>query len=134
MKPLQGKSGKTPFSWKARGRSFIYAFRGIRRLVTDEHNARIHCVAAFLAVLCCILLKVSAQEWAIILLCIGCVFSAEAVNSAVEAICDKISPEYSPFVEKAKDIAAAAVLILAIVSLAIGLIIFLPRVINLLNV
>ncbi len=115
------------FSIKARIRSFRYAFRGICILVREEHNARIHTVAAMAAVAAGIWLGISATEWAVVAVCIAAVIAAEAVNSAVEALCDKVSPAYDPLIGKAKDLAAAAVLLTATGALAAGLIIFVPK-------
>lgn len=120
-----------PFSWKARGRSFRYAFRGFRTFVKEEHNARIHLVAGVLAVALGFALGISAAEWCVVVLCIGIVFAGECINSAVEAVCDLVSPEYSPFVKKAKDVAACAVLLLAAAALVCGVVIFLPKLIAL---
>lgn len=116
------------FSWRARARSFKYAFHGIWALLRDEHNARIHLVAAILAVLLGVILHISVLQWCIIILCIGLVFAAECINSAIEAIADKVSPCHDPLVGKAKDVAAAAVLLLAIAALAVGIVIFVPAI------
>lgn len=116
------------FSLKARIRSFRYAFKGIACLFRDEHNARIHAVAAVAAITLAAILHISPAEWGVVCLCIGTVTAAEAMNSAVEALCDKVSPEFDPLIGKAKDFAAAAVLFTAIGALAAGLIIFLPRI------
>lgn len=118
---------------KARSRSFRYAFNGIHRLF-KEPNARIHLCFAILALTASILLGINATQWTLIILCIAGVLSAEAVNTAIENLADKISPEYSPLIKAAKDTAAAAVLILAIASVIIGLIIFIPGIIQLINV
>lgn len=115
------------FSWKKRARSFKFAAAGISTLIKEEHNARIHCVAAVLAIAAAALLGCSLVEWAIIIICIGAVFAAEAVNTAVEALADKISPEKDPLIRKAKDSAAAAVLILAITAVIIACFILLPK-------
>ena len=71
------------FSWKKRAKSFVYAFAGISRLIKCEHNARIHIVLTICAITLGILLKVSQIEWIAITLCIGGVFSAEAINSSI---------------------------------------------------
>lgn len=114
------------FSWKARGRSFIYAFAGIRSLFTGEHNARIHAVAAVAVIIAGFLFRITAMEWVAVILCIAGVLMAEAFNSAIEALADKISPEKDPLIGRAKDIAAGAVLLFVIGAVAVGLIIFLP--------
>ena len=78
-----------------------------------------------------ILLHLSPTEWIIITLCIGLVLAAEAVNSAIEALADRVSAEYDEAIKRTKDLAAGAVLLLAIASAIVGLIIFLPKLIAL---
>lgn len=114
------------FSWKKRGKAFVYAWQGIKTLVKEEHNARIHAVAAAVAVSLGFILGISGMEWCVLLICIGLVISSEALNSAVEALADRITEDYDPLIGKAKDFGAAAVTLLAVVSLAVGCIIFLP--------
>ncbi len=120
--------GKGRFSWRTRGRSFKYAFAGLGVLM-GEHNAWIHCCAAVIAVAAGFLLKISSGEWYAIIICIGMVLAAEAFNTAIEAVCDHVSEEYAPLIKRAKDVAAAGVLILAIATVIIGAIIFLPKII-----
>ncbi|MDE7381228.1 MAG: diacylglycerol kinase family protein [Muribaculaceae bacterium] len=121
----------SPFSWRARGRSFIYAWKGIKTLIISEHNARIHSVAALLAIICGFIFSIAPGEWIAVILCIGIVFMAEAMNSAIEALADHASSDYHPLLGKAKDIAAAGVLFTAIAAAIVGCIIFLPRIISL---
>jgi diacylglycerol kinase (ATP) len=115
------------FSVSARVRSFRYAFRGIRWLIREEHNSWIYLVVIALLIPQCIILHLSRYEWIAIILCIALVFAFELVNSAIERLADKISQEQNPVIGKAKDLAAAAVLITAIASAVIGLIILVPR-------
>lgn len=84
-------------------------------------------VVAFATILLGLWLRISAFEFCVILLCIGAVLSAEAFNSVVERMADFQSRELHPEIKNIKDIAAGAVLIVAIVSLVIGLVIFVPR-------
>lgn len=116
---------------KKRIQSFVYAGRGIR-LVGSEPNMRIHVIVAILVVIFGFFFDISITEWISCLLCIGLVFSAEMINTAIENIVDLVSPNYNELAAKAKDIAAGAVLISAIISVIIGLLIFLPKVWNLL--
>lgn len=116
------------FSFADRLRSFRYAFRGIGYLVSGEHNARIHCFAAILVVVGGFLLNLSAIEWVAVFFAIGFVFSMEAVNSALEAMCDFVSPEHHKTIGRVKDLAAGAVLIAAISAAVIGGIIFFPKI------
>ncbi len=117
------------FSFRKRAKSFGYAFTGIRTLLHDEHNSRIHAAAMVVAVVLGILLDISATEWCIVALCCGGVLMGEAMNSAVEAIADLVSPEYHPLVKKAKDVGAAGVLMMALAAATAGVIIFLPKII-----
>lgn len=84
------------FSWKKRAKSFTYAGKGISTLIRYEHNARIHTAAAIAVILAAWLLGCDAVEWSILIICIGMVFSAEAVNSAVESLADRLAAPRSP--------------------------------------
>ncbi|MCB1179227.1 MAG: diacylglycerol kinase family protein [Leptospiraceae bacterium] len=114
------------FSFKKRLKSFTYAFNGFRILFREEHNARIHLVFAILALISGFYFKITTTEWISIIFVIGLVFILEILNSAIENICDFISPEYHETIKKVKDLSAAAVLFGAIVSVFVGLIVFLP--------
>lgn len=67
------------------------------------------------------------MEWATVVIVIGAVLSAEAVNSAIESLADLVSPEYNEAIKKTKDLAAGAVLIMAIAAAIVGFIIFIPK-------
>ena len=110
-------------------RSFVYAFAGIRTLLCDEHNSRIHAFAVVCVVAAGFIFDISATEWCVVALCCGGVLMGEAMNSAVEALADLVSPEFHPLVKKAKDVGAAGVLMMAIAAAIAGLIIFLPKLI-----
>lgn len=118
------------FSWKKRARSFRYAFAGIAAFLRSEHNAWIHCSVAVLVIAAGFIFHISALEWCLIALCIGGVLMAEAFNSAIEALSDKVSPERSDLIKRAKDIAAGAVLIFVMAAVCVGLIIFVPKLIS----
>lgn len=109
----------------------MYAWQGFKALLRYEHNARIHLVAAFLAVIAGIILGISALEWCVVVICIGLVIAAEALNSAVEALADKISTDYDPLIGRAKDLGATAVTLLAFVAVVVGCIVYLPYIIRL---
>ncbi|TAN18448.1 MAG: diacylglycerol kinase family protein [Chitinophagaceae bacterium] len=120
------------FSVKARIESFVYAFAGLKRFFLTEHNVWIHSVAALLAIILSFLLKISALEWVGVLFAIGLVLCAEAFNTCIEKMMDKLWPQQDETVKYVKDLAAGAVLIAAIVAAIIGIIIFLPKIIDLL--
>ena len=106
--------------------SFRHAFTGLRFLM-EENNARFHVFFAVIVLSVGFYLKLSAIEWAIIVAQIGLVLVVETLNTAIEKLCDFISPEYHQLIGKVKDLAAAAVLIMSIVAVIVGLIIFLPK-------
>ncbi|MBD3369117.1 diacylglycerol kinase family protein [Candidatus Fermentibacteria bacterium] len=105
-------------------RSFSHAFRGLSILLRTQTNARIHLAATVAVVVLAILLEVKPIEWAVLLLAVSVVWSAEALNSSLEQIADRASPEWHPLVQKAKDMAAGAVLLAAIAAAAVGVLVF----------
>ncbi len=117
------------FSIRSRFDSFKFAFRGIARLLKNEHNSRIHLVAAVIAVALGFILAVSITEWTILVIVTGLVFSAELINSSIESLADSVNPERDEKIMNAKDYAAAAVLISAIIALLAGCLIFIPKLI-----
>jgi len=119
------------FSIKKRIKSFGYALNGLRILLFEEHNSRIHLVAALCAIPIGIILKISTIEWVAIVFAIGFVIAVEIINSTIERISDFISPDRNEMIKKIKDLAAASVLISAVTALVIGMIIFLPKIIEL---
>ena len=121
------------FSLRKRARSFAYAFAGIRTLLRDEHNSRIHALAMACVIIAGFLLGISAMEWCVVALSCGADLKAEAMNSAVEALADLVSPDFHPLVKKAKDVAAAGVLMMAIAAAISGTIIFLPKILHFLT-
>ncbi len=120
------------FTLRKRLRSFRYAGAGIRRLLRED-NARIHAAAAVVAVALGAWLGLSLTEWAAVVLCIGMVLAAEAVNSAIESLCDLVSPGYDEHIKHAKDLAAGAVLLLAAAAAAVGALVFLPKLFRLIS-
>ena len=125
------KSNK--FSIKKRAKSFIYAFNGIRLLFLEEHNSRIHAVAAICAIIAGIILKILIFEWIALSFAIGFVFVVETINSSIENTADLISLEKSNKIKKIKDLSAAAVLISSLTALVIGGLIFIPKIVSLIK-
>lgn len=109
-------------------KSFKYAFNGLKILIKEEPNARIHLLASLLVVTLSIVLEINLMEWVAVVFCIGFVLVAETFNTSLENISDFISPEKNEKIKKIKDLAAAAVLLSALTALTIGLIIFLPKI------
>ena len=118
---------KGPFSIRARANSFVYAFRGVRALLWREHNAWLHLLAAALAGGAGWFFGISRVEWCLVAFAVGSVLSAEAFNTAIEALADAVHPEQNPLVGHAKDLAAAGVLLASFGAAAVGLLIFVPR-------
>lgn len=112
---------------EGRGASFLFAFRGMRVLVGTQPNARIHLIAMGVLGVTGAVLKISVSEWAILALSAGGVLALEAMNTALEFLADRVSGEWDPLIQNAKDVAAAAVLIAAITAVIVGNLIFLPR-------
>jgi diacylglycerol kinase len=113
-----------PQSIQARLQSFRYAFNGLKTLIREEPNARIHLVAATGVIILGFLLKITPFEWIAILLAIGFVFAMELVNTALENLCDFVSPEKHELIKKIKDLSAASVLVSAVVAIIIGVLVF----------
>jgi diacylglycerol kinase len=108
-------------------KSFTYAWAGVMSLFKHENNARFQLFVAFIVLGCGYFFGLSPREWAITILCMSLVFSAEAFNTAIEKLCDKIQAEKDPEIGTIKDLAAAAVLFVVLGAIGTGLIIFLPK-------
>lgn len=112
--------------------SFKYAFEGVHRELKEEQNLKIHILIMILVIIAGFTLKLSPMEWIICIILFGFVIALELINTAIELTVDLAMPEIHPKAKAAKDIAAAAVLVSATCSIIIGVIIFLPKIINLL--
>ena len=110
--------------------SFVYALSGIKKAIKSEKNIKIDIVAAILVIIAAAVLKISTVEWIVCLVLISGVLSAEMMNTAIEAAIDLYTREKRELAAKAKDVAAGAVLVKAIVSAIIGGIIFIPKIIE----
>lgn len=109
--------------WK----SFYHAFCGIKDNVVRERNLKIHIMIMIIVILLGLLLKINTMEWMICLILFGLVISLELVNTAIEVTIDIYIQEFDEKAKLAKDTAAGAVLVTAFVSIVIGLIIFIPK-------
>jgi diacylglycerol kinase (ATP) len=114
------------FSLAARVQSFGHAFRGVGRLLVTQHNAWIHAVATAAVFTLALWLGLGWSEWVVLLVAVAMVWVAEAFNTAIEHLCDRVSPEYDPLVREAKDVAAGGVLIAAVVAALIGFLVLGP--------
>ncbi|MDQ2179055.1 diacylglycerol kinase family protein [Marinifilum sp. D714] len=120
---------KRKFSIKARLNSFKHALRGLKIVVKEEDNAKIHLGIGIIMYVLSAVLKLKKMEIVAVLFSIGFVVVAELFNTAIENLCDFVQPDHHKQIKKIKDISAAAVLISAITAFLIGLIIYLPRLI-----
>lgn len=113
---------------------FSHAIDGWRCGLT-ERNIKIHLTVAVLVLLAGILCQISASEWLIVIILIGAVITAELFNTAIEEICNtittKLKLQYSDTTAP-RDLAAGAVLLIAVTAAVVGLIIFIPKVLRLL--
>ncbi len=107
--------------------SFAHAIRGVRLLLRAERNFIIHALAAVGVVALGWYVHLSRWEWVAVVLCIVNVMAMEAINTALEKLCDKVEPDHHPVIRDIKDIAAGAVLAAAVGAAIAGAIIFLPK-------
>ena len=108
-------------------RSISHAIAGMRVLLATQANARIHLAASITVVSLGVLASLNGTEWALLIFAMAGVWSAEAMNTGFEFLCNVASPDPHPLVRQAKDVAAAAVLLSAIAAATVGLIVFLPH-------
>ncbi len=118
---------------KRRIKSFSDAFHGISFAFQTEIHFKIHLIFTLLALLASWLLSVSLEEFALILVVIGLVWTAELINTAIERTVDLVTTDFHPLAKQAKDISAGAVLVTAILSVLVGLVVFLPKIILILQ-
>src|SRR5260221_6299507 len=114
-------------SWAAFLRSFIYAWNGLVHALRTQRNARIHALLALLAIGMGLWLRISPVEFAMVFVAITCDFIAEMFYTVGEACVDLITDQYHPLARIAKDVAAGAVLLNAMLSVVIGLLVFVPH-------
>lgn len=118
---------KKPFAFTDRARSFKYAGRGVWLTLRSQHNAWVHAAATVAVGLAGYALGISRIEGCILVIACAAVWTAEALNTAVEHLADAITQEFHPIIGQAKDIAAGAVLIAAIAAVIVGLMILGPH-------
>lgn len=108
--------------------SFHYAIEGVKYVLKTQPNMKIHTCVGTLAVLAGFFFHISQAEWLALVIVIGFVLILEVVNTAVETLVDLYTEEYHELAKASKDTAAGAVLLMAVVSVVVGLIIFGPKV------
>lgn len=111
---------------RKRIKSFKFAFRGLVTLVTSQPNAKFHLFATICVVSLGLFLKIGYHDWAILSLAVGLVWAAEALNTGLEFLADRVAPEWHELVGNAKDVAAGGVLAASISAAVAGILIFLP--------
>ena len=113
--------------------SFKYGFQGIASAALNERNVQIHSVISVMVIFFGFVFSISKYEWIAVLLAIGGVVALEMLNTAIERTVDMYTVDFHPLAKQAKDIAAGAVLIFAIISVIIGMIIFIPKILEILG-
>ncbi len=126
------KNHAPKWTLRDRLRSFTFAFSGLKILLKTQHNSWIHLALTGVVLAACVLLRISPIEWCLLTLAMASVWITETLNTAIEFLTDLASPEFHPIAGQVKDLAAAAVLISAIGAAIVGVIVFLPRMIQLL--
>jgi diacylglycerol kinase (ATP) len=111
---------------RTRLRSFHYALAGWGFVLRTQRNAWVHTLASLCVFSLCVWLGIPARDWAVIILTIAMVWTAEFLNTALEAVVDLATPGHHPLAKVGKDVGAAAVLIAALASIVIGLLILGP--------
>ena len=111
---------------RSRIAAFGHAFRGWWHVLQTQHNAWIHSIVATVIVALGLWLGLPPHDWAIIVLTIAMVFTAEFINTAIEAVVDLASPIHHPLAKVGKDVGAGAVLVAALAAALIGLLILGP--------
>lgn len=121
------------FSSKARANSFKYAFKGLKLFFITQHNSWIHLVAAFSVIATGLFFNITKTEWLFVIVAISLVIIAEMLNTAIEFLVDLVSPEFNEMAGKVKDLAAAAVLFSALMAVIIGVFVFGPYLLEMIN-
>jgi diacylglycerol kinase (ATP) len=124
----------TPMRARSLIESFGFAFQGLAYAFRTQRNFKIHCFITVLVIILGLLLRIDLDHWAALGVVIGLVFQTELTNTAVEAIVDKVSPEFHELAKVAKDCSAAAVLVTAMAAVVVGIFILGPRLVDLLLV
>jgi diacylglycerol kinase len=123
--------GTQRFFLAARLDSFRYAGNGIAVMMRSQHNAWLHAIATVVVCLVAFYLDVTRDEWCSIVLTMVAVWSAEALNTALEFLANAVAPTPHPLIKKAKDVAAGAVLLAVAGAMIIGVLILGPRLVAL---
>ena len=118
---------------KAFLKSLTFALLGMKEFFSRDRNGKIQTVIGITAIVLGFTVSLSSFQWLLVLFCIGFVISLEMINSAIEKYCDLVTTDFHPVIKTIKDVAAGAVLVASLMSLVIGLIIFIPALVKFLN-
>jgi diacylglycerol kinase (ATP) len=110
----------------SRYRAFGHAFRGLWHVLRTQRNAWIHALATLLVAVLGFWLRLSLHDWALLVLTVALVWTAEFINTALEAVVDLASPQQHPLAKVGKDVGAAAVLIASLAAVLVGLLVLGP--------
>ena len=123
IKKILKRQGKSSFK-----DSVGHALDGIEYTMTHERNFRIEILVAILVTIASFVLKVSLIEWGLLVLVIGIILALEMINTAMERCVDLVTKDYKELAKNAKDVAAGAVFVMSMFSIVLGIIIFLPKI------
>jgi diacylglycerol kinase len=123
----------SPMRARSLQHSFHFALQGIAYAFRTQRNFKIHCVITAAVIIAGVLLRLTLGQWEALAVVIGLVFQTELTNTAVEAIVDRVSPEFHELAKVAKDCSAAAVLVTAVSAVVVGALIFGPHVLALID-
>lgn len=126
IKKILKQQGKGPFI-----ESVGHALDGIQYITNHERNFKIEITFAIAVVIASFILKVSLIEWIVLIFLIGTILALEMINTAIERCVDLATKDYKELAKISKDVAAGAVLIMSLFSVVIGIIIFLPKIFEL---
>jgi diacylglycerol kinase len=107
--------------------TLFHSFEGIRYFFRNERNGKLQLTIAAIAIVASVAFKINSMEWLAVLICVGMVICLEMVNTSLEQLSNKVETAYNPVIKLVKDVAAGAVLFASLISIAIGGIIFLPK-------
>ena len=127
------QNGKNAWREVKYSEKFSNAFRGLRVFSQTTRNLFIHIIVAVVVIILGFYFKISNTEWAMLVFAIGLVFISEAFNTAIEIDIDLTSPEFHPYARDTKDVAAGAVLLSVFTAVIIGLVIFLPKILQIMQ-
>ena len=107
--------------------ALFHSFEGVRYFFSNERNGKLQLTIAAIAITASVAFKINSMEWLAVLICVGMVICLEMINTSLEQLSNKVETAYNPVIKLVKDVAAGAVLFASLISIVIGGIIFLPK-------